>query len=47
MATLEVHRVSVLRKNYIWLAREATANVTTTVDPALAEPVLVAFAVKG
>lgn len=47
MATLEVHRVPVLRDNYVWLAHDATANVTAAIDPAVVEPVLDALTDKG
>ena len=35
MAPLEVHRVPVLRDNYVWPAHEITKNVTAAVDPAV------------
>lgn len=47
MAKLEVHRVPVLRDNYVWLVHEPDANVTAAVDPAVVDPVLAALAAKG
>lgn len=47
MPKLEIHRVPVLRDNYVWLAHEASANVTAAVDPAVVDPVLDAVAAKG
>ena len=35
MAKLEIHRVPVLRDNYVWLAHEASSNLTAAVDPAV------------
>ena len=47
MAILEIHRVPVPHDNYVWLAHEATANVTAAIDPAVAQPALEALAEKG
>ena len=47
MAKLEIHRVPVLRDNYVWLAHEASSNLTAAVDPAVVDPVLAALDVQG
>ena len=47
MAKLEIHRVPVLRDNYVWLAHEASSNLTAAVDPAVVGPVLAALNVQG
>ena len=47
MAKLETHRVPVLRDNYVWLAHEASSNLTAAVDPAVVDPVLAALDVQG
>ena len=46
MAKLEIHRVPVLRDNYVWLAHEASSNLTAAVDPAVVDPVLAALDVQ-
>ena len=47
MAKLVIHRVPVLRDNYVWLAHEASSNLTAAVDPAVVGPVLAALNVQG
>ena len=47
MAKLEIRRVPILRDNYVWLAHEASSNLTAAVDPAVVEPVLAALDVQG
>ena len=47
MAKFEIHRVPVLRDNYVWLAHEASSNLTAAVDPAVVDPVLAALDVQG
>ena len=47
MAKLEIHRVPVLRDNYVWLAHEASSNLTAAVDPAVVDPVLAALDAQG
>ncbi len=40
MARLEIVQIPVLRDNYVYLVREAQANLVGVVDPSVAEPVL-------
>lgn len=44
---LEVVRIPVLSDNYIWLVHDAASAETMVVDPAVADPVLAAAAVRG
>jgi len=45
--TLEIVRVAVLSDNYVWLVHDPLSRETVAVDPAVAEPVLVAAAARG
>jgi hydroxyacylglutathione hydrolase len=38
--SIEVHRISVLSDNYIWLMHDNTSGETAVIDPAVAAPVL-------
>jgi hydroxyacylglutathione hydrolase len=44
---LEVVRIPVLSDNYVWLLHDPTNGETVAIDPAVAEPVLEAAAVRG
>ncbi|WP_374444753.1 hydroxyacylglutathione hydrolase [Stella sp.] len=44
---LDIHRIPVLKDNYVWLAHEPSADVTAVVDPAVAEPVEAALRDRG
>lgn len=44
---LEVIGIPVLSDNYVWLAHDAGSGETAVIDPAVAEPVLVAAAARG
>lgn len=44
---LEVVRVPALTDNYIWLVHEPTSGETTVIDPAEADPVLIAADARG
>lgn len=46
-AALEVLRVPVLADNYVWLVHDPASGETVAIDPAVAEPVLVAAAARG
>lgn len=45
--TLTVARVPVLSDNYVWLAHDDASGDTAVIDPAVADPVLVAAAERG
>lgn len=47
MAALEIVRIPVLNDNYVWLVHESESGATMVVDPAVADPVLVAAAERG
>lgn len=36
---LDIHRIPVLKDNYVWLVHDAAAGATAVVDPAVQEPV--------
>jgi hydroxyacylglutathione hydrolase len=44
---IEIVRVPVLSDNYVWLVHDATSGETLVIDPAVAEPVLVAAEARG
>ncbi|SER38709.1 hydroxyacylglutathione hydrolase [Sphingobium sp. YR768] len=44
---LEVVRIPVLNDNYVWLLHDDASGQTVVVDPAVAEPVLEAAAMRG
>lgn len=44
---LEVVRIPVLSDNYVWLLHDPQSGETVAIDPAVAEPVLEAAAVRG
>ena len=44
---VEVVRIPALSDNYIWLAHDAASGETVVIDPAEADPVLVAAAARG
>lgn len=45
--TLEVMRIPVLNDNYVWLMHDDESNETVVIDPAVADPVLLAAAERG
>jgi hydroxyacylglutathione hydrolase len=47
MAEFVIHRIPVLKDNYVWLAHDPATAGTAVVDPAVAEPVLEALREKG
>jgi hydroxyacylglutathione hydrolase len=46
-STLEIVRVPALSDNYIWLVHEPSSRETTVIDPAEADPVLIAADQRG
>ncbi len=44
---LDIHRIPVLKDNYVWLVHEPGAGLTAVVDPAVAEPVEAALRRQG
>ena len=44
---LEVVQIAVLADNYVYLAHDAASGETAVIDPAVAEPVLMAAAARG
>ena len=44
---LDIHRIPVLKDNYVWLVHEPGAGLTAGVDPAVAEPVEAALRRQG
>jgi hydroxyacylglutathione hydrolase len=43
----EVMRVAVLSDNYVWLVHDPLSGETVAVDPAVAEPILAAAAIRN
>ncbi len=47
MAALIIEQIPVLRDNYVYLVHDRASGLTAAVDPAVAEPVAAALAVRG
>ncbi|MCU0839614.1 MAG: hydroxyacylglutathione hydrolase [Rhodospirillales bacterium] len=47
MAALTIEQIPVLRDNYVYLVHDSASGLTAAVDPAVAEPVTAALAVRG